>query len=147
MTIAIEQLSLPELKSFLREQAEDSFPDLKEPTRLMMLSEKWYANAEFCTCRDDSGRLLGMVAFYANQLSNGVVYIPHIYVRSECRGKKIMTSMLQSIGQYAKEKGYMSLRLEVMKSNDVAQQAYTHYGFIYSGEASEESIYLQFNLS
>lgn len=142
MRIAIEQLQLFELQSFLREQAEDTFPDLKDEERLRVLSEKWHSHAEFCTCRNDDGRLVGMIAFYANQPEGGVVYIPHVYVRSTCRGQRIMTSMLQIVEENVKEKGFKSLRLEVHKSNEIAQRAYTHYGFSYCGEASDKSIFM-----
>ena len=147
MIIAIERLSLQELKVFLREQADDAFPDLKDNERLNILAEKWHTYAEFCTCRNDNGHLLGMIAFYANQPEEGVVYLPHVYVRSDCRGQKIMTSMFQIIEKYAKEKDFESFRLEVSKNNEIAQKAYFHYGFSYSGEASAKSIYLQFNFS
>ena len=144
--IAIEQLQLEELQSFLREQSEDTFPDLKDEERLRAFSEKWYFFADFCTCRDGNGRLVGMIAFYANQPEGRVAFIPHVYVRSECRGQRIMSSMLQIIEWYVKDKGFTSLRLEVQKSNKIAQRAYSRYGFSYSGDASDKSIYMLFNL-
>lgn len=147
MTIEIERLPLLELKAFLREQADDAFPDLKDDEKLNILAEKWHTYAEFCTCRNDNGHLLGMIAFYANQPEEGIVYLPHVYVRSECRSQKIMTSMLQVIEKYTKDKDFESLRLEVAKNNETAQKAYFHYGFTYSGEASDKSIYLQFSFS
>ena len=57
MNITIEQLQLPELKAFLREQADDAFPDLKDEHRLKKLAEKWHTYAEFCICRDENYRL------------------------------------------------------------------------------------------
>lgn len=144
MTIAIEPLSLSDLKSFLREQAQDAFPSLRDEDKLNVLAEKWQSHAEFCTCRLDN-RLVGMVAFYANQPEKGIVYLPHVYVRSECRGQRIMTSLLNKIEEYTKERGFMAFRLEVLKSNMLAQKAYSHYGFSYLGEASDKSIYLQLN--
>lgn len=144
MTIMIEQLSFPELKSFLREQAQDAFPSLRDEDKLNMLAKKWQRHAEFCTCRLDDC-LMGMVAFYANQPEKGIVYLPHVYVRSECRGQGIMTSLLHKIEEYTKGKGFIAFRLEVLKNNEIAQKAYSHYGFSYSGEASNKSIYLQLN--
>lgn len=146
MRIAIEQLQLVELLSFLREQAEDTFPDLRDSERLRTLAEKWHSFAEFCTCRDKNGVLKGMVVFYANRPDVGVAYIPHVYVRGESRGQGIMSSMFKFIEGYVKEKGFTSLCLEVQKSNEIAQRAYIHYGFLYCGEASEKSIYLQFRI-
>lgn len=146
MTIAIEQIELEELQAFLRAQAEDAFPDLKDEKRLAMLSEKWHSQAEICTCRNDKGQLVGMIAFYANQPENGIVYIPHVYVNSECRGKKLMSSMLDTIKEYANDKGFYYMRLEVKKTNQRAQRAYMHYGFGLSGDASNDSLFFQTNI-
>lgn len=147
MKIAIEPLPLEELKAFLREQADDAFPDLKEEQRLVMLSEKWHAYAEFCTCRNEEGRLVGMIAFYANQPESGVVYIPHVYVSGNYRGQNLMSSMLNTIKEYVKGKGFMYMRLEVQKDNERAQRAYFHYGFSNSDEASEKSVFMQYKIS
>ena len=144
MTIAIEQLRIGELRSFLREQAYDAFPDLKDEERLNMLAEKWHSYAEFCTCRDDAHCLVGMIAFYANRPENGIVYIPHVYVKSKCRGKQLMTSMLDAIKEYANNKGFEYMRLEVQKDNKRAQKAYLYYGFDFEGEGSEKTVYLQY---
>lgn len=146
MRIAIEQLQLDNLLLSLRDQAEDSFPDLKDSDRLRTLAVKWYSFAEFCTCRDENGVLKGMVIFYANRPDEEVAYISHVYVRGDSRGQRIMSSMFKFIEGYVKEKGFTSLCLEVQKSNEIAQRAYTHYGFSYCGEASEKSIYLQFRI-
>lgn len=129
MTIAIEHLSLKELKSFLREQALDTFPALKDEHRLTMLAAKWYEHAEFCTCRDDSGQLVGMIAFYANQPETGIAYIPHIYVSPAYRGRGIFSQMLQRVVTNIKQKGYTSIKLEVSKDNMTAQKAYIKQGF------------------
>ena len=147
MRIAIEQLQLEELQLSLREQAEDTFPDLKDAERLKHLSEKWHSHAEFCTCRDEDGLLIGMIAFYANQPEGRVAYIPHVYVRREYRGQRIMTSMLHVVEKTAKRKGFKSMRLEVQISNEMAQTAYSHYGFTYCGDASNNSIYMHLNFS
>lgn len=144
MNIAIEQLELDELRSFLREQADDAFPDLKDEQRLNMLAEKWFDKAEFCTCRNAEGGLIGMIAFYANRPVEAVAYIPHVYVNRECRGKKIFTIMLRAIEEYVKNKGFGIMRLEVQKSNETAQRTYLHYGFSFFGEANGDSLYMQY---
>lgn len=146
MNFSIEPLQFDELQAFLRVQADDAFPDLKDEERLNMLAEKWHKYAKFCTCRDECGQLVGMIAFYANQPEKGIVYIPHVYVNSQHRGKKLMTSMLDTIKEYAINKGFQYMRLEVKQSNQRAQIAYMHYGFYSSDAASDESIFLQFNI-
>ena len=81
MNISIESLHLSELVAFLQIQADDCFPDLKDEERLNMLAEKWYNFAEFCTCREEDGHLVGMIVFYANQPENGIVYVPHFKIK------------------------------------------------------------------
>ena len=147
MKIAIEPLPLEELKAFLREQADDAFPDLKDEQRLAMLSEKWLAYAEFCTGRKDEGRLVGMIAFYANQPEGGVVYIPHVYVSGAFRGQNLMSSMLNAIRAYVKKKGFLYMRLEVHKDNERAQRAYIHYGFSFLEDNSDKTILMQIKIS
>lgn len=147
MTIAIEQLELGELQAFLREQSDDAFPDLKDEKRLAMLSEKWHSHAEFCTCRNDKDQLVGMIAFYANQPENSIVYIPHVYVNIEYRGMRLMSSMLNIIKEYAKGNGFEYMRLEVKKTNQRAQISYEHYGFCLSGDASDITIFMQYKIS
>ena len=144
MIIAIEQLELDELRSFLREQADDAFPDLKDEQRLNMLAEKWSNNAEFCTCRDDEAGLVGMIAFYANRPEEAVDYIPHVYVTRECRGQRVFTTMLHSVEKYVKKKGFHFIRLEVQKNNEIAQRAYLNHGFSFLGEATGNSLYMQY---
>lgn len=147
MKTTIEPLLLEELQAFLREQAVDAFPDLKDEQRLVMLSEKWHSYAEFCTCRNDEGGLVGMIAFYANQPESGVVYIPHVYVSGAYRGQNLMSSMLNAIKAYVKKKGFMYMRLEVHKENERAQMAYIHYGFTLSGDNTDKSVFMQYKIS
>ena len=128
MIIAIEQLQLPELEAFLREQADDAFPSLKDEQHLHSLAEKWHTYAEFCTCRDGD-KLVGMIAFYANQPDGGEAYIPHVYISSIQRGRGIFSKMLDSVTASVKHKKYSKMRLEVDKDNTSAQRAYLKVGF------------------
>ena len=125
----MDYISLSELSDYLHFQAEDTFPALKDEHRLTMLAAKWYEHAEFCTCRDDSGQLVGMIAFYANQPETGIAYIPHVYVSPAYRGRGIFSQMFQKVVAYVKQKGYTSIKLEVSKDNMTAQKAYIKQGF------------------
>ena len=147
MIFKIEKLGYEELSSFLRLQAQDAFPDLKDEGRLKTFAEKWSVNADCSTCRDDEGNLIGMIAFYANRPEEAVVYIPHVYVRGEYRGNKVFSTMLRLIDTYAKKKNYLTMRLEVKKINEIAQIAYSHYGFVITGDATEDSYYMQYQIS
>lgn len=141
MTIAIESLSLLELKAFLREQALDAFPALQDEGRLTMLAEKWHTHAEFCTCRDE-GILVGMIAFYANQPECGVAYIPHVYVSPGFRRQGAFRQMLQTVESNIEKKGFKEVKLEVQNENTRAQKAYLKYGFSVLSTSDDNSIYM-----
>ena len=132
MRITIEPLQLPELVAFLRIQADDCFPDLKDEERLNMLAEKWHKYAEVCTCRDEDSHLVGMIAFYANKPK--VAYIPHIYVSKELRGKGTFAAMLSEVSNYVKSNYFQYIRLEVRKDNMRAISAYKKQGFLIDGD-------------
>lgn len=146
MKIAIEHLNLDELKSFLREQVEDAFPDLKDTARLNMLAEKWHTYAEFCTCREDSGRLVGMIAFYANRPESGIVYLPHIYVSPENRCMGVFKQMLHVVECNAKKNGFFKMKLEVQRDNLNAFRTYERTGFIISCDDNSKSLFLMKSL-
>lgn len=147
MKYTIEHLSYEELSAFLKEQAEDAFPDLRDEHRLNMLAEKWSTNAEICTCRDEGNILIGMIAFYANRPDDLIAYISHVYVCDKYRGQKIFTSMLNLVEAYVKEKGFHFFRLEVNCCNENAKKAYFNYGFSIVGKASDDSYYMQHTIS
>lgn len=141
MTIAIEQLSLSELKSFLREQAQDAFPSLRDEDKLNVLAEKWQSHAEFCTCRLDN-RLVGMIAFYANDSETGLAYIPHVYVSPFHRREGLFSKMLKLIEESITTRGFTKIKLEVDKNNLNAQAVYQKNGFSIIGETSLTSLYM-----
>lgn len=143
MNIAIEQLQFDELRDFLREQADDAFPDLKDQQRLNSLAEKWLTNAAFCTCRDKEGRLVGMIAFYANGKGADYAYITHVYVSPELRGKGVFKQMLQMIENDVWAKGFQEIRLEVHNDNYIAFKSYERTGFVRSGVANSDSVFLK----
>lgn len=146
MKYTIERLSFEELAAFLKIQAEDAFPDLKDELRLNTLAEKWSTNADICTCRDDDNGLIGMIAFYANRPEDLVLYIPHVYVKTDYRGQSIFKTMLNQVEKYVKEKGFQLLRLEVKKTNIIAQKAYLSHGFYPVSDTCDDSYYLQYNV-
>ena len=142
MTFQIERLGLEELSAFLRLQAEDSFPDLKNEERLKMLAEKWSNNAECSTCRNDEGQLIGMIAFYANGQGAEFAYIPHVYVSPDYRQQGLFAKMLQMMETYVKQSGFDKIKLEVNDNNAIAKKSYLRQGFIVDEKAYERTIYM-----
>lgn len=143
MIISVEQLQFDELQAFLREQADDAFPDLKEEQRLNKLAKKWHTYADFCSCRDDEGHLAGMIAFYANGKGAKFGYISHVYVVPRFRGKGVFKSMLHVVENEVRLKGYDEIRLEVHKDNSNALIVYEKNGFTEFGAVNKSSVYLK----
>lgn len=142
MTFQIERLGLEELSAFLRMQAEDSFPDLKDEIRLKMLAEKWSKKAECSTCRDDDGQLVGMIAFYANVQGAEFAYIPHVYVAPDYRHRGLFAKMLRMMEVYVKENGFSKIKLEVKNDNEIAKNSYLRQGFVEDTTASDITVYM-----
>ena len=146
MTFQIERLGFAELYDFLRFQAKDSFPDLKDEDRLKMLAEKWSKYAECSTCRNDDEHLVGMIAFYANRQGAEFAYIPHVYVSPDYRHQGLFSKMLQIMETYVKQKGFSKIKLEVNNDNIIAKSSYIRQGFVEDIIASEETVYLVKNI-
>lgn len=142
MIINIEHFQLDELKAFLRIQADDAFPDLKDEQRLNMLAEKWHNYAEFCTCRNGQNQLIGIIVFYANQPDSKEAYLPHIYVSAHFRKRGLFTKMLLVVEKYVSKKGYNIIKLEVGCNRANAIESYIRNGLtIY--ECKQDRLYLK----
>ena len=86
--------------------------------------------------------ILGYVAIYANDYTNGIAYITLIGVRKEYQNRHIGRSLLHAcfaIGKYRKLK---AIKLEVRKNNKSAIYFYKNNGFKIIDEASENSYYM-----
>lgn len=141
ITCKIEPISIEELLNYMRFQANEAFPSLKDNTKLLAFATKLHENAEFCLCRDE-GKLVGMIAYYANGQGADFTYIPHVYVSPNYRKVGLFSRMLNTIEKYVQEKGFSEIRLEVEKENVIAQSVYLRKGFTSYGDASLYSMYL-----
>lgn len=141
ITSKIESISLEELLIYMRFQANEAFPSLKDKTKLLAFATKLHENAEFCLCRDE-GKLVGMIAYYANGQGVDFAYIPHVYVSPNYRKIGLFSRMLNTIEEYVIKKGFSEIRLEVENDNWGAQSAYLKNGFLQKKIASPKSIYM-----
>lgn len=142
ITCHIEPISYNELLTYMRQQAEDAFPSLKDEERLQAFAAKLHQNAEFCLCRDN-GELVGMIAFYANGQGADFAYIPHVFVSLDYRKTGLFSRMLKVIEEYVQERGFSEIKLEVADDNTTAQSAYQKQGFLREGAASTQSSYMK----
>lgn len=138
ITCQIETIAFEELLNYMRFQANEAFPSLKDKTKLHAFATKLYENAEFCLCRDE-GDLVGMIAFYANRKGADFAYIPHVYVSPKYRKKRFFATMLNKVEYSIRKKGFFEIKLEVEKDNVLAQSVYSKNGFVRERIATEDS--------
>lgn len=143
----IEAIPYNELLSYMQHQASDSFPALLDEKKLLAFVMKLDSHAEFCLCRNDQGKAVGMVAFYANGQGADFAYITHAYVSPEYRRQGCFRRMLTTISSVARERGFHEIKLEVARDNIGALQSYLKNGFmIDQPSASGNSLFLKLAL-
>lgn len=141
ITCQLEQISLEELTAYMRFQADEAFPSLKDENKLHAFASKLHDNADFCISRDE-GMLVGMIAYYANGQGADFAYIPHVYVSPEYRKMKLFATMLNRVELDVRQKGFTEIRLEVSKDNTIAQSAYSRNGFLPIEIENSDSIFM-----
>ena len=122
----------------LKESFYDSFDDLEA------YANKISVNAKVFACVDKSP--VGIIAFYANDLSSLTAYITLITVNKNSQGKGIGRSLLAKTKSYCVDKNFRRIKLEVNKRNKNAIDFYLKNDFYILSECSERSLYMQTDL-
>lgn len=76
-----------------------------------------------------SGRCRGCVAFYCNDLTTKQAFITLVLVDPRDRGAGLGRALVAFVLSVAKQRGFISCRLEVGKHNPRAYQMYLSLGF------------------
>lgn len=139
ITCQIEKPIYTELLGYMHFQIEDAFPHLRGEERTISFTDKLYAHANFCFCRDE-GRIAGMIAYYANGEGADFAYISQVYVSPGYRRMGLCSRMLDLVTQDVRSKGFKEIRLEVYKYNDEAQYYYTNQGFVTMHDTSHDTL-------
>lgn len=142
ITCQKEKPDYEELLSYMRYQVADAFPHLRGEQRTKAFTDKLYAHADFCYCRDE-GKLVGMIAYYANGEGANFVYLAQGYVSPDYRRMGLFSLMLDLIAKDARSKGFHEMRLEVYKYNAEAQCCYRHNGFLTKDIAKPETLFMR----
>lgn len=142
ITCQIEKPVYEELRRYMHYQVADAFPHLRGEQRTEAFTDKLYAYADFCFCRDE-GQLVGMIAYYANGEGADFAYLAQVYVSPDYRRKGLCSNMLAHVAQDARRKGFHEIRLEVYKYNVDAQHFYMDYGFVAMDDASPETLLMR----
>ncbi len=85
---------------------------------------------------------LGFIVFYANNKEDNIAYLTQIAVYSDYVGKGVGRELLDKCVEISKYNGMKILKLEVFNNNDRAINFYKKNGFKFSGQASNNSMYM-----
>ena len=141
ITCQKEKPDYSEFLSYMHYQIDDAFPHLRGEEQTISFTDKLYAHADFCFCRDD-GYLVGMIAYYANSEGADFAYLAQVYVSPDYRRMGLCSHMLELVTQDAKSKGFQEIRLEVYKNDVKSQHCYMRNGFLAMDIAKQDTIYM-----
>ena len=101
-------------------------PPISEGIDIQVYGSKLYTHASFIVA-EDKGEVFGFTAYYKNKEAKQL-YVPLICVDKVCQGHGIGSKMLSCLISQRSE-GFLSIALEVKKSNEVAYRFYKKHGF------------------
>ncbi|AEE16176.1 GNAT family N-acetyltransferase [Treponema brennaborense] len=133
----IETVSFDEVFEFVI-QAKKHYPYLLEGVQIESFCKKISSLATFVTVRNESDKLIGLIAFYMN--NSNFLYITLACVLKEYQGKKLFKKMFFLLETKAKCQNYPLVQLEVNKTNEKVKALYEHSGFIQILEKDESLI-------
>ena len=142
ITCQKEKPDYEELLLYMQYQVADAFPHLRGEQRTKAFTDKLYAHADFCFCRDE-GLPIGMIAYYANGEGADFAYLAQVYVSPDYRRMGLCSRMLELVAQNARSKGFQEIRLEVYKYNMYAQHYYMNHGFLAMHDARPETLLMR----
>lgn len=105
-------------------------------------ADKLYKNAFVYIVVNAENKIIGFIAFYANDTKYKISYLTWIGILPSYQNKRIGETLLNLCIKVAKEQNMSTLKLEVRKHNDRAIAFYSRNGFYHCGEASEDSLYM-----
>ncbi|MBQ8593374.1 MAG: GNAT family N-acetyltransferase, partial [Bacteroidaceae bacterium] len=87
---------------------------------------KLYENAEIIICLHD-GKLVGLIAFYCNDIKTRTAYVTFIAVLSAYRGHKIASLLLEKASKVSSENEMYKIKIDT--NNEVAYRCYLRNDF------------------
>ena len=130
-----------QIKDILTE-FQDALPILKTSEEYReSMAEKFSRYAYFLVLQSNNENS-GFCAFYANDSNTKTAYISFIAVADKFRGQHFGKQILEKVISISKETGMEFIKLEVLKTNIIAQNFYIRNGFKILENASDKSIYM-----
>lgn len=128
------RLSQPEVLSLLERFDDSSDTPLHEGLEFISYSKKLSQYALFVIATEN-GQQIGFIAYYLND-DNHFTYVPQVVVHKGARHKGVGHSMFMVLYECIR-KDFLTLRLEVLKSNINARAFYEREGFVENSDHNE----------
>lgn len=128
ISYGVKQLDEFEILKFMKNVNNDFSPSLDQRCNIKEYSKK-LANNAIIIVASTKKDVIGISAFYANDIEKKIAYISFIATLSNYRHLGIASNILKVIISFLQKKGFKSLELEVYKDNTVAVKFYLSKGF------------------
>lgn len=118
----------PELISMIAAAAEGLPPVFREVTAVEAYADKLLSAARFEVARDDD-QVVGLVAYYANDLSTRQAFITLVSVAPTARKRGIAARLVSQVITRCENEGFKTISLQVLSNNAAANALYSKYDF------------------
>lgn len=128
--LKMNQITLDELITIHKKCDNDFIPKLSSRVKIEDYCKKLYNFSDLVSIHLSNKKSpIGLVAIYCNNLNSKESFISSICILKEYRGIGLSKILLKEAIELSKNKGMMSISLEVGKSNFAAIKLYESYGF------------------
>lgn len=137
-------LEVEQVLAFLLETDKEFQRPLSEKVNLVEYARKLsqYSTFSYCIEQDE---MIGMISCYTNRPPKG--YISNVCVKSKFQGRGVFGNMLERLLKEVVALEIDVIRLEVDEDNVTAQNVYMKKGFVFCGNASPSSYYMELKMS
>lgn len=121
-------LTIDELYEFIKRTDNQFSPSLSSRVNLQKYSEKLVMNSTIIYAKEKN-KIIGLLAFYANDFKPDFAFITLICVLKEYEGNGIGTRLMNNCISLVKEKGFRLIKLEADTDTENIISFYTKNGF------------------
>jgi ribosomal protein S18 acetylase RimI-like enzyme len=106
-------------------------PKLSDRIDISVYGEKLWSLANLAVAKcEESYEIVGVAAFYDNDVEKKFAYLSSLSVLHEYRGKGIARELMMKMIQVVVAKGFKKIRLEVHSDNTTAIALYSKFNFV-----------------
>lgn len=142
--IQSKNIKLNELIRLLEDCDNDFIPKLSSRVNISDYSKKLLDKAEINSLVSGN-KIVGIVAFYCNDFENKIAFISSLCVNKSYRGFGLSKRLIDTVIEFAKNKNFKFIRLEVGIANYKARKLYEKFNF-YTIDKKEDTIIMQYEI-